>query len=49
MKRLLRLLDTGKVEPTPMTTHRLGIEDAEDAFALMTTKSDGVIKPLITF
>jgi len=49
MARLMRLLDTGKVDPTPMTTHRMGIEEADDAFELMRGKRDGVIKPLITF
>jgi Threonine dehydrogenase and related Zn-dependent dehydrogenases len=49
MTRLMRLLDTGKVDPTPMTTHRVGIDDAEHAFELMRTKSENVIKPLITF
>ncbi len=45
----MRLLAIGKVDPTPMTTHRMGIDDAERAFELMSTKSDGVIKPLITY
>lgn len=49
MQRLMRLLATGKVDPTPMTTHRMGIGQAEEAFELMRTKDDGVIKPLITF
>lgn len=49
MTRLMRLLATGKVDPTPMTAHRFGIADAEDAFELMTSKRDGVIKPLITY
>lgn len=49
MDRLLRLLDTGKVDPTPMTTHRFGFDDAVHAFDMMTTKADGIVKPLITF
>ncbi|WP_433503601.1 zinc-binding dehydrogenase [Pseudonocardia halophobica] len=49
MQRLMRLLATGKVDPTPMTTHRFGIADAEEAFAVMRDKRDGVIKPLITY
>lgn len=49
MERLMRLLATGKVDPTPMTTHRMGIADAEHAFELMNTKADGVVKPLITY
>jgi hypothetical protein len=32
-----------------MTTHTFGFDDVETAFAMMTTKDDGIIKPLITF
>jgi threonine dehydrogenase-like Zn-dependent dehydrogenase len=49
MTRLLRLLQSGKVDPTPMTTHRFGFDEVERAFDLMTSKEDGIIKPLITF
>jgi isopropanol dehydrogenase (NADP+) len=49
MERLMRLLATGKVDPTPMTTHRMGIDQVEDAFEMMTHKRDGIVKPLITF
>lgn len=49
MGRLLRLLETGKVDPTPMTTHTMPIDQAERAFDLMRTKDDGIIKPLITY
>ena len=49
MERIMRLLATGKVDPTPMTTHRVGISDAESAFEMMRTKSDNVVKPLITY
>lgn len=49
MTRLLRLLESGRIDPTPMTTHRFGFDRIDEAFALMTDKGDGVIKPLITF
>lgn len=49
MRRLLRLIETGKVDPTPLTTHRFKFEDSEKALKLMETKEDGVIKPLIYF
>ena len=49
MERLLRLLETGKVDPTPMTTHTVPFDQVEYAFRLMQTKADGVIKALITF
>ena len=49
LERLLRLIRVGKVNPTPMTTHRFSFEDIVDGFELMKTKEDGVIKPLIEF
>jgi threonine dehydrogenase-like Zn-dependent dehydrogenase len=49
MKRLFRLLETGRVDPTPMTTHRFAFDDIERAFQLMATKEAGIIKPLILF
>ena len=32
-----------------MTTHTFAFDHIADAFALMTSKEDGIIKPLITF
>jgi isopropanol dehydrogenase (NADP+) len=49
MQRLLRLLETGRIDPTPMTTHTFAFEQIERAFAIMSSKEDNVIKPLITF
>ena len=49
MERLLRLLERGRIDPTPMTTHRFPFSDVEKAFQMMAAKSDGIIKPLIVF
>jgi threonine dehydrogenase-like Zn-dependent dehydrogenase len=49
MTRLLRLLQSGRIDPTPMTTHTFTFDDVSRAFDMMTTKEDGIIKPLITF
>ncbi|USZ69938.1 NAD(P)-dependent alcohol dehydrogenase (plasmid) [Halorussus salilacus] len=49
LRRLLRLLDTGRVDPTPMTTHEFDFADVDEAFELMASKEDGVIKPLVSF
>ncbi len=49
MTRLLRLLERGRIDPTPLTTHRFAFEELPRAFELMRTKADGVIKPLIRF
>ncbi len=49
MKRLMRLVQNGRVNPLSLTTHRFRFDDIEKAFDLMKTKADGVLKPLITF
>lgn len=49
MRRLMRLLETGRVDPTPMTTHTFTFDQIERAFDMMETKDDGMIKPLIAF
>ena len=49
MTRLIRVLETGRFDPSPMTTHRMPFTDVERAFHMMETKEDGIIKPLITF
>ncbi len=49
LRRLLRLIENGRVDPTPLTTHVFNFDDVDKAFHLMQTKEDGVIKPLINF
>ncbi|SFB84576.1 Threonine dehydrogenase [Halobiforma haloterrestris] len=49
MERLLRLLENGRVDPTPMTTHEFAFDQIEEAFEMMDEKADGIIKPLIHF
>jgi threonine dehydrogenase-like Zn-dependent dehydrogenase len=49
MGRLMRLIQTKRVDPLPMTTHRFKFADIKKAFKMMQTKEDGMIKPLITF
>jgi threonine dehydrogenase-like Zn-dependent dehydrogenase len=49
MGRLLRLLSSHKVDPSPLTTHRFPFSDIERAYRMMEQKSDGILKPLITF
>jgi threonine dehydrogenase-like Zn-dependent dehydrogenase len=49
MKRLMRLIVSGRVDPSPMTTHRFKFAEIEKAFRMMQTKEGGMIKPLITF
>jgi threonine dehydrogenase-like Zn-dependent dehydrogenase len=49
LSRLLRLIEAGRVDPTPMTTHEFAFDEADAAFELMASKGDGVIKPLVDF
>ena len=49
MERLLRLLESGRVDPTPLTTHQFKFLDLPLAFHLMESKEDGILKPLILF
>lgn len=49
MQRLLRLLEMDRVDPTPLTTHTFKFDDLDKAFQIMSTKADGIIKPLIVF
>ena len=49
MSRLMRLIANRRVDPTRMTTHVFGFDQLDRAFALMATKEEEVIKPLIRF
>lgn len=49
MARLLRLLETERVDPTPLTTHTFDFAEVGRAFEMMKSKEDGIIKPLIRF
>ena len=49
LTRIMRLMASGRVDPTPMTTHEFTFDDIEQAFEMMQTKADGIIKPLIRF
>lgn len=49
LQRLLRLLEQDRVDPTRMTTHEFGFDEIDDAFHLMESKEEGIIKPVIQF
>lgn len=49
MERLLRMLETKRVDPTLMTTHSFSFGQMERAFEIMDKKLDDVLKPLIVF
>lgn len=49
MTRLLRLIQTGRVDPTKMTSHHFNFDEVEKAFWMMDTKEDNMVKPVIHF
>ena len=49
IRRLLRLLDRERVDPTKMTTHEFAFDEIEAAFEMMDEKADDIVKPLIRF
>jgi isopropanol dehydrogenase (NADP+) len=49
MQRMMRLITTGRIDPSPLTTHVLPFDQVDRALRLMETKEEGIIKPLIVF
>jgi threonine dehydrogenase-like Zn-dependent dehydrogenase len=49
MDRLLRVLETKRLDPTPMTTHTFGFDQMERAFEVADQKLDDAIKVLVRF
>lgn len=49
MERLLRVLETKRLDPTHMTTHSFPFDDMERAFEVADKKLEDVVKPLIVF
>jgi threonine dehydrogenase-like Zn-dependent dehydrogenase len=44
MRRLLTMVATGRLDLTPLVTHRFGLEDLKDAYDLFSRQQDGVMK-----
>ena len=50
MERLLSMVESGRVDPGKMITHRFnGLDSIEDAFMLMVNKPRDLIKPIVLF
>ncbi|MFI5983942.1 zinc-binding dehydrogenase [Streptomyces sp. NPDC051555] len=47
--RILRLIESGQIKPTAMTTHAFDFDRVERAYELLAGRADGIIKPLIVF
>lgn len=44
MRRLMEMIATGRVDLSPLVTHRFALDDIEDAFQLFAAQRDGVMK-----
>lgn len=45
---ILQLISEGKIDTTPLITHRFPLNRIEEAYALFERKQDGVLKVAIT-
>lgn len=45
---ILRLIEQGKIDTTPLITHRFPLSDIEEAYRLFESRADGVIKVVVT-
>lgn len=48
MRRLMSVIESGRVDLSPMVTHRFKLDDIEDAYELFSHQRDGVLKVAIT-
>lgn len=48
MRRLMNVIESGRVDLEPLVTHRYGLEAIEDAYDLFANQQDGVLKVAIT-
>jgi len=46
-KEVLRLIEAGKIDTTPLITHRFPLSEIEEAYRIFENKLDGVIKVII--
>ena len=46
--KALTYIEAGKIDTTPLITHRYKLEDIDEAYHLFESKLDGVIKVAIT-
>jgi hypothetical protein len=44
MRRLMSMIENGRVDLSPLITHRFALDDIQDAFELLSRQGDGVLK-----
>jgi threonine dehydrogenase-like Zn-dependent dehydrogenase len=47
MRRLLAVIESGRVDTRPLVTHRFSLDDIETAYDLFAHQRDGVLKVAI--
>lgn len=47
MERLIRMVESGRFDPTPLITHRFALDDIAEAYDLFSKRLDGVLKVAI--
>ena len=48
MAEILMLIEEGKIDTTPLITHRFPLNEIEEAYRIFENKLDGVIKVAIS-
>ncbi|MFC4346827.1 NAD(P)-dependent alcohol dehydrogenase [Kordiimonas lipolytica] len=48
MRRLMEVIDSERVDTSPLVTHRFALEDIEEAYELFANQRDGVLKVALT-
>ena len=48
MRRLMNVVDSGRIDLEPLVTHRFSLEQIEEAYELFANQRDGVLKAAIT-
>ena len=44
MERLMRMVEAGRFDPTPLITHRFGLDEINEAYRIFSNRLDGVLK-----
>ena len=44
MERLMRMVESGRFDPTPLITHRFGLDEINEAYRIFSNRLDGVLK-----
>ena len=48
MRKLMEMVRRGRLDLTPLITHRFGLDQIEEAYELFGNQRDGVVKVAIT-